>query len=210
MKCYRLFLAVSLVCPLFWGETLTIIGGSPEKDPAVVSVEPTVADSVIISLPGTPPKAAAVKPPAVVPDSPASAERPKVVLPSEFQQESAMYLQRLIGTWALADARALLGEPLRQRPSYEEDKSVVGQIYAFPDPSKRYKEMELDFDADSGLLHGVFVYPQGLTWQECRRLWSGEVSPTEGPNGRTFYSYTNRHLDVLVDRAGKVISLGLY
>ena len=28
--------------------------------------------------------------------------------------------------------------------------------------------------------------------------------------GRKFYSYTNRRLDVLVDPDGKVISLGLY
>src|SRR6202171_4964156 len=208
MKCHRLCLAVSLFCPIFWGETLTITGGSPEKDAGAVSVKPTAADSVLVALPAS--NAEAVKRRAVPTQPPPATERPKVVLPSEFQQESAMYLQRLVGTWTLADARALLGEPLRQRPSYEEDKSVVGQIYAFSDPSKRYKEMELDFDADSGLLHGVFVYPQGLTWQDCRRLWSGDVSPTQGVNGRTFYSYTNRHLDVLVDRGGKVISLGLY
>ena len=29
-------------------------------------------------------------------------------------------------------------------------------------------------------------------------------------DGRTFYSYMNRHLDVLVDPSGKVVSLGLY
>ena len=36
------------------------------------------------------------------------------------------------------------------------------------------------------------------------------VSATEGNKGRVFYSYVNRHLDVLVDHDGKVISLGLY
>jgi hypothetical protein len=31
-----------------------------------------------------------------------------------------------------------------------------------------------------------------------------------GNKGRIFYSYVNRHLDVLVDQDGKVISLGVY
>jgi hypothetical protein len=49
-----------------------------------------------------------------------------------------------------------------------------------------------------------------MTWQECRRQWGGEVSATEANKGRKFYSYVDRRLDVLVDAAGKVISLGLY
>jgi hypothetical protein len=49
-----------------------------------------------------------------------------------------------------------------------------------------------------------------MTWQDCRRQWGGEVSATEAAKGRKFYSYVDRRLDVLVDSAGKVISLGLY
>ena len=62
----------------------------------------------------------------------------------------------------------------------------------------------------SGTLRTVFVYPPRLTWQECRRLWSGPVAAADAAQGRKFYSYTNRRLDVLVDPAGKVISLGWY
>src|ERR1700694_3883930 len=101
MKWHLLLFAVSLVCPMFWGETLTIIGGSPEQDPGVVSVKPTAADNVIVSLPAPPPKAAAANPPAVPTEPPPAPDRPKGILPSDFQQESAMYLQRLIGTWTL-------------------------------------------------------------------------------------------------------------
>jgi len=49
-----------------------------------------------------------------------------------------------------------------------------------------------------------------MTWQECRKRWNGEVSEADARQGRTFYSYLNRRLDVLVDAKGRVISLGLY
>jgi len=56
----------------------------------------------------------------------------------------------------------------------------------------------------------VFAYPNQMTWDDCRKLWGGNVNTTRTKNGRTFYSYLNRKLDVLVDHGGKVISLGLY
>jgi hypothetical protein len=49
-----------------------------------------------------------------------------------------------------------------------------------------------------------------MTWQACRRLWGAHVTARKANKGRTFYSYLNRRLDVLVDHTGKVISLGLY
>src|SRR5207302_5041479 len=71
----------------------------------------------------------------------------------------------------------LLGEPVRQRPAYEDDqKTVSGTIHAFSDPSGRYKELELDFDSLSGVLRSVFVYPPRMTWEECRRLWGDRKS----------------------------------
>ena len=85
-----------------------------------------------------------------------------------------------------------------------------GRIYAFSDPTGRYREIELDFAKDDGLLRTVFVYPWKLTWQDCRRMWGGKVESTEANKGRTFHSYVNRRLDVLVDRGGNVISFGLY
>lgn len=133
-----------------------------------------------------------------------------IVLPSEFVQESAVFCQKQIGQWSLAEARAIFGEPVRQRPAIDEEDAESGHIFAFRDPTGRYKELELDFGNEKGALRTVFVYPWNLTWQECRRLWGAKVTSTEGNKGRMFYSYVNRHLDVLVDRDGKVISLGLY
>jgi hypothetical protein len=134
----------------------------------------------------------------------------KPAYPAGFAQESAVFCQRAIGRWTLADARAILGEPQRQRAAIDDDGTENGHIYAFRDPTSRYRELELDFDNGKGLLRSVFVYPWNLSWQDCRKLWGVNVSATQGSKGRVFYSYVNRHLDVLVDHDGRVISLGLY
>jgi hypothetical protein len=104
----------------------------------------------------------------------------------------------------------LLGEATRQRLALGEDQLETGLILAFADPTGRYKELELDFVNDTGALRGVFAYPWKMTWQECRRLWGARITARKANQGRTFYSYLNRRLDVLVDPNGEVISLGLY
>lgn len=116
----------------------------------------------------------------------------------------------MIGVWTEAEARALLGEPSRQRLAIGEDQSESGLILAFADPTGHYQELELDFANETGVLRGVFAYPWKMTWQECRGLWGADVLARKANQGRTFYSYLNRRLDVLVDGTGKVISLGLY
>ncbi|MGA2038134.1 MAG: hypothetical protein ABSH42_02560 [Bryobacteraceae bacterium] len=198
---------------------------SPAPVPPVLRNQDAEQDDVIVLLPGAPvKKTEAVKPAPAVGSAPAESAKPslpaaagdaphastKVVYPPAFEQNSALFCQKMIGQWTADDARFLLGQPLRQRPAYGDNQSVNGQIFAFPDPTGRYKELELDFESGSGLLRTVFVYPLNMTWQDCRRQWGGEVSATEAAKGRKFYSYVDRRLDVLVDSAGKVISLGLY
>jgi hypothetical protein len=129
---------------------------------------------------------------------------------SDMQREIAVFCQKQIGHWTQSDAQKVLGEATRQRPAYDEKQAVNGTIHAFADPSGRYRELELDFDRETGTLRSVFVYPLRLTWQQCRKLWDGPVSAADANQGRKFYSYSNRRLDVLVDPAGKVISLGWY
>jgi hypothetical protein len=142
---------------------------------------------------------------------PAIATEPaKPALPPDAAQEMAFYCQKRIGEWTESEARKLLGAPLRSRPAFDERKQTNGRIFAFRDPSARYRELELDFDARGGRLRTVFVYPHKMTFQDVRRRWHGEVSAAQAPQGRTFYSYANRRIDVLVDSQGKVISLGLY
>jgi hypothetical protein len=214
------------------------IGAAPAEGDKTKTGEP--ADSIVLTLPGLAapaalpviaplpavpapaPFKAPVRVPIVAirresPKAPVEAEpRPspkaiKSALSADFVKESSVFCQKQVGQWKQADARGLFGAPLRQRPSYGEDKKTAnGRIYAFADPTGRYKELELDFDKSSGTLRTVFVYPPSMTWEECRRLWGANVTSTDARQGRTFYSYLNRRLDVLVDQKGKVISLGLY
>jgi hypothetical protein len=202
---------------------------SLQLPPVLRSSEPP--DSTQITLPGPPPAASPLKKITAVPPVAKLAPLPRelnatfhlplprpVVAPAslkpdpllEIGHEVAAYCQKQIGHWKESDARKVLGKPLRHRPAYDEKKVVNGTIYAFTDPTNKYKELELDFDLQSGSLRTVFVYPPRLSWQECRRLWNGPVAAADAAQGRKFYSYTNRRLDVLVDPAGQVISLGWY
>jgi hypothetical protein len=196
--------------------------------PVLKATEPS--DSVMVTLPGmvprvaklpSPPKPAdkedavaptapAIPAPATVPPKPALELGKKALLPPDLQKEVAVFCQKLIGQWTEEDAEQLLGKALRQRPSFDEKKAVNGKIYAFTDPTGRYRELELDFEQANSTLRTVFAYPKWMTWQDCRKRWNGEVSEADAKQGRVFYSYINRRLDVLVDAKGRVISLGLY
>jgi hypothetical protein len=159
-------------------------------------------------LPAKPVQDATLRRPLPTPVAPATPVKASPPVP--IGREVATYCQQQIGHWKEIDARKLLGEPRRHRPAYDEKKSVNGTIYAYTDPTNKYKELELDFDLQTGSLRTVFVYPPRLTWQQCRRLWNGPVAAADAARGRKFYSYTNRRLDVLVDPTGNVISLGWY
>jgi hypothetical protein len=135
---------------------------------------------------------------------------PKPWFPPDFDKDSAAYCQQRIAEWSKEDAYNLLGMAVRQRAAAGDNGDVTGRIYAFADPTGRYREIELDFAAETGLLRTVFVYPKAMTWSDARRTWGTDVSSTGAKKGRIFYSYTNRRLDVLVGPDGKVISLGLY
>ena len=191
--------------------------GSLTLPPVLRNSEP--ADNVVVTLPGQKPAAPAttirpatevrLEPPPPDPDRPVF-RRPKREYPPEFERDSADYLNQQIGIWQQVDAQGLLGEPVGQRPALADDQTINGQIVAFNDPSGRYRQFELDFDGDTGRLRTLFVYPHEMTWQECRHTFGVNVRSTEANKGRTFYSYLDRRLDVLVDAAGKVISLGMY
>lgn len=133
----------------------------------------------------------------------------ELALPAELTAESAIYLQRRLASWTEEDARSLLGEPRRHRDAYQEG-AVTGDIYAFQDPTSRYREFELLFDRQSKKLTTVFIYPWRMTWAECRELWGEDTSVTKVANGNTFRSYRERRLDVLLDEDGTVVNLGVY
>ena len=133
------------------------------------------------------------------------------MLPSETgHQPGRHFSEAKIGDWREFEVLDLLGTPLRQRTAFDDDGKENGLVYAFADPTGRYKEFELDFAGDTGALRTVFVYPVKMTWNECRLTYGADISAADAAKGRKFYSYLNRRMDVLVDAAGKVISLGLY
>jgi len=192
---------------------------SVTQPPVLRNSDPS--DNVVVTLPGqaapaampmAAPQSATVvhlAPPAPDPDRPLL-RRPKREYPPEFEHDSADYLNQQIGIWQQVDAQGLLGDPLSTRSALADDQTVNGQIVAFNDPTGRYKQLELDFDRETGLLRTLFVYPHDMTWQACRHEFGVNVRSTQANKGRTFYSYLDRRLDVLVDATGKVISLGMY
>jgi hypothetical protein len=180
---------------------------------------PDAPNSAIVTLPGPPPEPVPVQRNIVTPDAPRTRDldearpllrRTKREYPEGFEQDSPKFLQSKIGEWREFDVHDLLDKPLRQRPAFDDDGKENGLVYAFADPTGRYKEFELDFDGDSGALRTVFVYPAKMTWNECRLMYGADTSAADAAKGRKFYSYLNRRMDVLVDFTGKVISLGLY
>jgi len=174
--------------------------------PVLLHSEPP--DSAIVKLPGPPPEPAAS---AGIPDAPRPfLRRATREYPPGFEEDSPKFLQTQIGQWNEFDSTDLLGKPLRRRQSFDDSGRENGVIYAYADPTGRYKEFELDFGGDTGQLRTVFVYPPKMTWQACRQVYGASVTQADAAQGRKFYSYLNRRLDVLVDASGKVISLGFY
>ena len=214
------FLIVSVVA--LTGQVAAHAGAGPDPDISggVVTLplsegRPEAVPGVVVTLPGSPapiataPQAEPRVPPAND-DGPPVLRRAPRLYPAGFDSDSALFCQTMIGKWTEADASALLGEATRQRLALGEDKLQTGLIFAFADPTGRYQELELDFSNETGALRGVFAYPWKMTWEDCRGLWGVRVLARKANLGRTFYSYLNRRLDVLVDHTGKVISLGLY
>ena len=130
-------------------------------------------------------------------------------IPEDMRRESSLFLEKRLGIWTFTEARQLLGEPIGQRHS-NRDGQVTGDIYAYPDPTGRYKEFELRFAKADGLLTDLFIAPWEMTWEECKRTWGEDVSTTQMKDGALLHSYNDRRLAVLVDRQGNVIRFGVF
>ena len=161
------------------------------------------ADSAVITLP-VPPRFEEGPPPVlrhIIPQN---------TYPAPFVQDSVAFLTEKLSIWQQSDATELLGKETRQRTSFDDEGKPNGTIFAYDDPLHRYREFELDFEGETGKLRSVFAYPVKLSWRDCRKIYGASVTSTDAGSGRTFFSYVNRRLDVLVDASGGVISLGIY
>jgi len=129
---------------------------------------------------------------------------------NEMKNGSLVYISGKIGKWTDQDAPQELGSPVRHRPLYDPKNPIGGDVYAYPDPTHALREFELAFDNKTHLLTNVFGYPLSMTWQQCKQLWGENASSAKQPNGTHFRLYRDRHLNVLLDKSDKVLSLGIY
>lgn len=227
-----LSVALLMITPLLWGASPGDGNDGRAAAAAKAAVRPVPpvmrrlesADSGVLRLPVPKQTVPAPAPapvetaaPAPAPEKdphptvkPAIKAKPKPDLPEEFLLDSGIFCQKKIGRWTLAEAKTLLGEPVRDRASVDEATAASGRIYAFRDPTARNREIELDFGGKTGRLRTVYVYPWRMSWSDCTRRWGVNASVLQANKGRTFYSYLDRRLDVLVEPDGRVISVGLY
>ncbi len=131
-------------------------------------------------------------------------------LPHELKRDSGVFLEKQLKVWTPENARLILGEPVRHRYSYDDFKNINGDINAYPDPTRMYREFELVFDKQTNVLASVYIYPWNLTWNQCKQVWGDNVKSTKNADGSRFYVYRNKHLNVYASNDGKIISLGLY
>jgi S1-C subfamily serine protease len=117
------------------------------------------------------------------------------------------FLERKLGTWREDDARTLLGDPHGHRLGVGDP---IPDIYAYDDPTKAFKQIELLFNAKTHKLNNVFVYPWNMTWDQCKNLWGNDVRTTRNANGTRYYAYKHRNLGVLTNSSGGVISIGVF
>ncbi len=209
--------AIAAVLPFGLTAALSDDGNPPVRNAAApgayvppVLREARTPDSGVFTLP-VPPKFEDAGPPVLrhtLPPAPPAPALP--AYPTEFVKDSVAYLESHLSQWDEHDAAQFLGAHARQRPALGDDGKPNGAIFAYADPLHHYREFELDFEGDSGKLRTVFVYPVKMSWKECRRVYGSGVATNDAGNGRTFYSYLSRRLDVLVDASGNVISLGIY
>jgi hypothetical protein len=101
--------------------------------------------------------------PADPPDRPSTAVQTDAsAAPGEMKDvPSGIYLERQIRKWTSEDAQHVLGQPLRHRYAYDNQKNITGDIFAYPDPTGLYREFELFFD-ESKKLQIVYIFPSAL------------------------------------------------
>ena len=135
---------------------------------------------------------------------PSSASTAKPSVSEEMRKESLLYLQKKLRIWTKEDAGKELGDPARHHSAYNQNNMVDGEIYAYPDPTQLFRELELDFDLKTSKLRTIYASPWNMTWDQCKELWGENAKRSKQRDGTRYYAYKNRRLDVYVDRSGKV------
>ena len=85
------------------------------------------------------------------------------------------------------------------------------EIWAYDDPTKSFRQIELMFNPTTGKLQNIYLYPFGGTWQDCLKIFGHNAKKeSKFKDGNRIYSYKDKHLNVLVDKEERVISYGIY
>jgi hypothetical protein len=140
--------------------------------------------------------------------SPAAPVASKTALSEEMKKSSYWYVESKLFIWTKKEADAELGDPVRDRHSFDQNKNIIGEIYAYTDPTKLLREIELNFDSKTQKVIAIYGYPWDFTWTQCKALWGDKVTTTKNPDGSRFHNYKDRNLHVLVNKDEKVINFG--
>ena len=114
---------------------------------------------------------------------PATPVASKVAISEEMKKSSYWYVESKLNAWTKKEADAELGEPVRDRHAFDQHQNIIGEIYAYSDPTKLLREMELNFDSKTQKLVAVYGYPWDMTWTQCKTLWGDKVTTTKNPDG---------------------------
>ena len=143
--------------------------------------------------------------------SPAPPAAARAAAEAKITKPIGEYLDPMLGKWSPADAEAVLGHPTTHRFAYDTNKTVDGDIYAYDDPTRFARLIELNFDGKTNRLRAVYLYPSArITWEDCKKMYGDNVQKTRGADGTKFYAYRDRRVSVLLDKNDLVINFGLF
>jgi S1-C subfamily serine protease len=66
------------------------------------------------------------------------------------------FLDAMLGKWTPVEAEKVLGQPATHRFSYDSNRTVDGDIYAYDDPTRFAREIELNFDGNTSRLRAIY------------------------------------------------------
>lgn len=133
-------------------------------------------------------------------------------VPPAMKENVPLFLRSKLGIWTQDDAAKVIGAPTRHRYGYNTKNPTVIEniIYAYSDPTQFAREIELSFDAKTSRLINIFMYPWHLNVDQVKQIFGKEYKINKLPDGRRFFMYSQKQVNVLIEADGSVTSIGYY